>query len=77
MDLLLIALGSINWNANHLFCPVVSVGDVGKQRNDSVPFIWLEWDDLHLSEEAETCHGLYHGIGVGQSRVSCRICPVQ
>lgn len=65
MDLLLIALGSINWNANHLFCPVFSVGDVGNQRNDSVPFNWLEWDDFHLPEEAQICHGSSRGIGVG------------
>lgn len=54
MGLLLTALGSINWNVNHLFCPVFSVRDVGNERNHSALFNWLEWDDSHLPEEAET-----------------------
>ena len=59
MGLLLIALGSINWNANHLLSPVFSVGDMQAIRKMIQSFSMSSWSGMicSLPQEAVTCAG--------------------
>lgn len=62
MDLLLIALGSINWNANHLYSPVFSVGDMWAIRKIIQSLSTSCWSGMiySLPQKAVTCAGFYN-----------------
>lgn len=62
MDLLLIASGSIKWNANHLFSPVFSVGDMQAIRKMIQSLSTTCWSGMiySLPQKAVTCAGFYN-----------------